>query len=99
MPLIEQTLDVKLDSIHEVLGEIHKLVLERAKPTKEQRIVQRRLNFNASCDPTKPGYPSISNIVRTFCSPEELEQQYDRANSEEEEEILEEPMSSNYSVV
>jgi len=37
--IVGQTLDAKLDSIYEGLGEIQKLVLERTKPTNEQRIV------------------------------------------------------------
>ena len=64
-PLIGQTIDAKLESIYEGLGEIQKLVLERTRPKDEQRIVRRRIHFNSSCDPTKPDYPSISNMGRT----------------------------------
>jgi len=60
----------------------------RIKPTNEQRIVQRRIKFNPLYDPMKPRYASISNMVRTFYSLEELQQEYDKANSKEEEEIL-----------
>jgi len=88
-PLIGQTIDAKLESIYEELGEIQKLDLERTKPRDEQRSVCRRIHFNPSCDPTKPGYPSSSNMVRTFYSLEELGKEYDQANSEEEDEILE----------
>ena len=88
-PIIGQTIDAKLDSIYEGLGEIQKLVLERTKPKYEQRIVRRRIHVTPTCDPTKPGYPSISNTIRTFYSLEELEREYDQANSEEEDEILE----------
>ena len=87
-PVVGQTLDAMLDSIHEGLGEIQKLVLGRTKPINEQRIIRRRIKLNPSCEPIKPGYPSISNMVRMFYSREELEQEYDQANSEEEEEIL-----------
>ena len=85
-----QTIDAKLESIYEGLGEVQKLIISRT-PTKEdeQRIVRRRIRFNPSIDPTKPGYPSISNMVRTFYSLEELEKEYAQANSEEEDEILE----------
>ena len=86
--LTGQTIDAKLESIYEGLGEIQKLVISRTKDEDEQRIVRRRVRFNPSIDPTKPGYPSIANMVRTFYSLEELEKEYDQANSEEEAEIL-----------
>jgi len=55
MPLVGQTLDAKLGSIYEGLGEIQKLVLERTKQINKQTIVRRRIKFNPSCDPVKPG--------------------------------------------
>ena len=81
--LAGQTIDAKLESIYEGLGEIQKLVISRTKDEDEQRIVRRRVRFNPSIVPTKPGYPSITNMVRTFYSLEELEKEYVQANSEE----------------
>jgi len=89
MPLVGQTIDAKLDSIYEGLGEIQKLVIGKTSGKNEQRIVRRRVHFNLACDPTKPRYPSVSNMVRTFYSLEELEKEYDQVDSSEEEEILE----------
>ena len=77
IPLIGQTIDAKLDSIYEGLGQVQELVLDRTRSKDEQRIVQRKAHFDLACDPTKPGYPSISNIVRTFYLLEELEKEYD----------------------
>ena len=85
-PLIGQTIDVKLDCIYEGLGEIQKLILDKVK---EQRLVKRRMQFNSVIDPTKPGYQSISNMVSTMRTIEDLEKEYNQAESSEEERILE----------
>jgi len=88
--LTGQTIDAKLESIYEGLGEVQKLSISRTTTQEdEQRIVRRGIRLNPSIDPTKPGYPSISNMVRTFYSLEELEKEYNQANSAEEDEILE----------
>ena len=65
------------------------MVLERTKPKDKQRIVRQRIHFKPMCDLTKPGYPSISNMVRTLYSLEEIERECDQANSEEDDEISE----------
>jgi len=39
IPLAGQTIDAKLDSIYEGLGEIQKLVIEKTSGKNEQRIV------------------------------------------------------------
>jgi len=88
-PLVGQTIDVKLASIHEGLGEIQKLIIEKSKEKREQRLVRRRTQFNSVTDPTKPGYPSISNMVSTTRTIEDLEYECDQANSSDEEQILE----------
>ena len=75
--LVGQTIDVKLNSIYEGLGEIKKLIIDKAKEKPEQRLVRRGTQFNSITDPTKPGYPSISNMVRTMRTIEHLEQEYD----------------------
>ena len=67
--LIGQTIDAKLESIYKGLGEIQKLVISRTKDEDEQRIVRRRVRFNPSIDPTKPGYPSITCLLYTSPSP------------------------------
>jgi len=36
-------------------------------------------------DPTKPGYPSISNMVSTMRTIEDLKNEYNQAESSEEE--------------
>ena len=87
-PLIGQTIDVKLDCIYEGLGEIQKLILEKSKEQPE-RLVKRRTQFNSVIDPTKPGYPSISNMVSTMRTIEDLENEYNQAESSEDERILE----------
>ena len=83
-----QTIDAKLDSIYEGLGEVQKLVLEQTLPSPEKRIVRRKVHFSPPGDPTKPGFPSITNMVRTFQTLEELEEAYNQANTDEETEIL-----------
>ena len=83
-----QTIDAKLDSIYEGLGEVQKLVLEQTLPSSEKRIVRRKVHFSPPGDPTKPGFPSITNMVRTFQTLEELEEAYNQATSDEETEIL-----------
>jgi len=88
-PLVGLTIDAKLDSIYEGLGEIQKLIIEKSKEKPEQRLVRRRIQFNSITDPTKSGYPFISNMVSTMRTIEDLEHEYDQANSSEEEEILE----------
>jgi len=75
-PLRGQTIDVKLDCIYEGLGEIQKLILDKSKEEPEQRLVKRRTQFNSVIDPTKPGYPSISNMVSTIRTIEDLENEY-----------------------
>ena len=84
-PLIGQTIDVKLDCICEGLGEIQKLSLKKSKEQPEQRLVRRRTQFNFVLDPTKPGYPFISNMVSTMRTIEDLENEYNQAESSEEE--------------
>ena len=76
-PIKGQTIDAKLDSIYEGLGEVQKLILEQTRPSPEKRIVRRKVHFSPPGDPTKPGFPSITNMVRTFYSLEELEKEYD----------------------
>jgi len=88
-PLVGQTIDAKLDSIYEGLGEIQKLIIEKSKEKPEQLLVRRRTQFNSVTNPTKPGYPSISNMVSTMRTIKDLEHEYDQANSSEEEQILE----------
>jgi len=88
-PLVGQTIDAKLNSIYKGLGEIQKLIIEKANEKPEQRLVRWRTQFNSITDPTKFGYPSISNMVSTMHTIEDLEQEYDQANSSEEEKILE----------
>ena len=97
--LIGQTIDAKLDSIYEGLGEIQKLIIEKANERPGQRLVRRITQFNSITDPTKLGYPSISNMVNTMRTIEDLEQEYDQANSSEGEKILEKLISSNSSVI
>ena len=63
--LIGQTIDAKLDSIYERLGEIQKLIIEKANEKPGQRLVSRRTHFNSITDPTKSGYPSISCLLYT----------------------------------
>jgi len=75
-PFRGQTIDVKLDCIYEGLGEIQKLILDKSKEEPEQRLVKRRTQFNSVIDPTKPGYPSISNMVSTIRTIEDLENEY-----------------------
>jgi len=87
--LVGQTIDAKLGSIYEGLGEVQKLIIDKAKEKPEQRLVRRRTEFNSIIDPTKLGYPSISNMVSTMCTIKDLEQAYDQANSSEEDIILE----------
>jgi len=82
-PLIGQTIDVKLDCIYEGLREIQKLILEKSKEQPEQRLVKRRTQFNSAIDPTKPGYPSISNMVSTMHTIEDLENECNQAESSE----------------
>ena len=86
--LVGQTIDAKLDSMYEGLEEVQKLIIDKAKEKPEQRLVRRRTQLNSVIDPTKPGYPSISNMVSTMRTIEELEQD-DQANSSEEDKILE----------
>jgi len=88
-PLVGQTIDAKLNSIYEGLGEIQKLFIKKANEKPEQCLVRRRTQFNSITDPTKPGYPFISNMVITMHTIEDLEQEYDQANSSEEEKNLE----------
>jgi len=87
--LTGQTIDAKLNSIYEGLGEIQKLIIEKVNDKLEQRLVRRKTQFNLIIDPTKPGYSSISNMVSTLRTIEDLENEYDQANSSEEEKILE----------
>ena len=87
--LVGQAIDAKLHSTYKGLGGIQKLIIEKAKEKREQRLVRRRTQFNSITDPTKPGYPSITNMVSTMRTIEDLEQEYDQANSSEEENILE----------
>jgi len=75
-PLIGQTIDVKLDCIYEGLGEIQKLILKKSKGQLEQRLIKKLTQFNSVIDPTKPGYPSISNMVSTMRTIEDLENEY-----------------------
>jgi len=86
--LVGQTIDAKLKSIYEGLGEVQKLIIDKAKEKPEQRLVRRRTQFNSIIDPTKPGYPSISNMVSTMPTIKDLEQVYDQANCSQEEKIL-----------
>jgi len=86
--LVGQTIDAKLNSIYEGLGEIQKLIIEKANEKPEQRLVRRRTQFNSITDLTKPGYPFINNMVSTMRAIEDLEQEYDQANSSDEEKIL-----------
>jgi len=86
--LVGQTIDAQLNSIYKGLGEIQKLIIDKAKEKLEQRLVRRRTQFNSIIDPTKPGYPSISNMVSTMRTIKDLEQEYDQANSSEEKKIL-----------
>jgi len=86
--LVGQTIDAKLNSIYEGLGEVQKLIIDKAKEKPEQRLVRRRTQFNSIIDPTKSGHPSISNMVITMHTIEDLEQEYGQANSNEEEKIL-----------
>ena len=87
--LIGQTIDAKLDSIYEGLGEIQKLIIEKANENLGQRLVRRGMQFNSITDPTKPEYPSISHMVSTMLTIEDFEQEYDQANSSEEGKNLE----------
>ena len=86
--LVGKTIDAKRNSIYEGLGEIQKLIIEKANEKPEQCLVRRRTQFNSVTDHTKPGYLSISNIISTMRTIEDLEQEYDQANSSEEEKNL-----------
>ena len=86
--LTGQTIDAKLNNIYEGLGEIQKLIIEKVNDKPEQRLVRRRTQFKSIIDPTKPEYPSISNMVSTLRTIEDLENEYDQANSSEEEKNL-----------
>jgi len=57
------------------------LILEKSKEQPEQRLVKRRTQFTSMIDPTKPGYPSVSNMVSTMRTIEDLENEYNQAES------------------
>jgi len=55
--LAGQTIDAKLESIYEGLGDIQKLVIERTENENEQRIVQRRVHLIHHVIPLNQGIP------------------------------------------
>ena len=58
IPLVGQTLDVKLNSIYEGLGEIQKLVLDRTKSENEQRLFEGEyISVHLATQPNQGSHP------------------------------------------